>query len=175
MALVRLASRAVIAAFDAVALVDQVIPELERLTIRPKDVSVLTKAEALRAAPPPPPSRGLLARLGKRADWRSGLRELKRPEADLLAGTGALAQALADSPSTSPVGALVMQGIPQRDALIYADLLTQGQTLLLVGVADRTLGERVRALLIRDGGEYVAYYAGRPYGTAFHGSGPGLK
>jgi hypothetical protein len=68
-----------------------------------------------------------------------------------------------------------MQGIPQRDALIYADLLQEGKILLLVGVADRTMGERVRSLLNQLGGHYVTYYAGRPYGTAFHGSGPGLR
>jgi hypothetical protein len=68
-----------------------------------------------------------------------------------------------------------MQGIPQHDARTYADLLGAGQILLLVGVADRTQGERVRGLFDRNGVQAIAYYAGRPYGTAYHGTGPGLR
>jgi hypothetical protein len=86
-----------------------------------------------------------------------------------------LANVLASSPSTSPVGALVMQGIPQQDALTFAGHLGAGKILLLVGVADRTVGERVRSLLDRNGVKALAYYSGRPYGTAFHGTGPGLR
>jgi hypothetical protein len=33
----------------------------------------------------------------------------------------------------------------------------------------------VRVVLDRHGGPSIAYYAGRPYGTAFHGAGPGLS
>ena len=77
--------------------------------------------------------------------------------------------------SNSPIGALVMYGIPQRDARIYAEGLAAGKIVVLVGVVDRTVGERVRALLVGAGGDLVTYHAGRPYGTAFHGSGPGLR
>ena len=68
-----------------------------------------------------------------------------------------------------------MQGIPQREALVLAEQLKAGKILVLVGVADRTMGERIHALLGRHGAQTIAYFSGRPYGTAFHGTGPGLR
>ena len=100
---------------------------------------------------------------------------IEKPEIGRLVGAGPLAHVLVNSASISPVGALVMQGIPQQDAVTFAELLVRGNALILVGVVDRTMAERVRSVLERVGSEKVAYYSGRPYGTAFHGTGPGLR
>jgi hypothetical protein len=68
-----------------------------------------------------------------------------------------------------------MQGVAQREALTYTELLAAGKLLLFVDVADRTMGERVRDILSKNGASAVSYFSGRPYGTAFHGTGPGLR
>jgi hypothetical protein len=164
----------VIGAFDRAAAVGQVLSQLERQGILAVDVSVLAPAAALAASGDAPRGSGPLGGLGRAARWLGAPRELERAGVGKLTGTGALAEVLGQSPTTSPVGAIVMQGVPQRDAVVYADLLAGGKILLLVGVADRTLGERVRSLLEAAGAEHARYYAGRPYGTAYHGSGPGL-
>jgi hypothetical protein len=155
--------------------VGKVIAELPKHGVRPVDVSVLAKPETLDQTAAAQRGRGPLAAIGKAADWLVVSQTIERPEFGKLVGAGPLVDVLATSPSTSPVGALVMQGIPQHDARTYADLLGAGQILLLVGVADRTQGERVRGLFDRNGVQAIAYYAGRPYGTAYHGTGPGLR
>jgi hypothetical protein len=175
MGLVRLASRAVIGAFDRAADLDKVLNDLQRLGVRSVDVSIAAKAEALEATGAAQRGKGPFAVLGKNANWLSEPLRLDRSGIGALAVAGPLADVLAVSPNTSPIGAMVMQGIPQRDALIYNGLLQEGKILVLVGVADRMMGERVRVVLDRHGGQSIAYYAGRPYGTAFHGAGPGLS
>jgi len=175
MRLIRIASRAVIGAFERASDVENLIPELQRLGVRALDVSVLGNSEVVQAITATERSRGLAGLFGKKENWLGQPQNLEAAGVGKMLGTGPLAQILSSSPSTSPTGALVMQGIPQRDALVYSDLLKEGKIILLVGVADRRLGERVRAAFDRAGAQAIAYYAGRPYGTAFHGVGPGLR
>jgi hypothetical protein len=175
MVLVRLASRAVLGAFDRAAELGTALPELTMSGIRSVNVSVLAKAEVFEATQLAGRGRGPLAAVGKGAEWLGAPRRNDEPGFGALLGTGVLSEVLADSPNTSPIGALVMQGVPQRDALTYADLLKAGKIIVLVDVADRTMGERVRGILSRNGASAVAYFSGRPYGTAFHGTGPGLR
>jgi len=172
---VRLASRAVISAFDKTSDVEVIIPELERLGVRLLDVSVIGKSEVVQTISVTERSRGLLGVFGKKAQALGSLQVVEEPGVGTLSGAGPLVHVLVNSPSTSPTGALVMQGIPQRDALIYSDLLKHGKVILLVGVADRRIGERVRAVFEQHAGQSIGYYAGRPYGTAYHGVGPGLR
>lgn len=175
MGLVRLASRAVIGSFDRAGDLDKVLDDLQRLGVRSVDVSVVGKADALESGAANQRGKGPLAAIGKNASWLSETQTVERGGLGTLAVAGSLADVLATSPNTSPTGAMVMQGIPQRDALIYSGILQEGKILVLVGVADRTVGERVRLVLDRRGGQTISYYAGRPYGTAFHGAGPGLR
>ncbi len=175
MSFVRLASRAVIGAFERTSDVENLILDLQRLGVRAVDVSVLGKTDVASTISVPERRRGLLGALGKKDNWLGEARTLDEPIVGKVTGTGPLVEILGSSPSTSPTGALVMQGIPQRDALVYADLLAASKILVLVGVADRTVGERVRSALERHGAQAIAYYAGRPYGTSFHGVGPGLR
>lgn len=171
----RLASRVVIGAFERADDVVNVLAELRRSGVRAIDVSLLGRPEDVSTVVRARRRGGFLGRFGSSESWIGEPRELEVAGDRRLAGAGPLALVLASSPSTSPTGALVMQGIPQRDALVYADLLKDGKLILLVGVADRLMGERVRDLLERAGAQAAAYYAGRPYGTAFHGAGPGLR
>jgi|GEM_PF-5105658 len=175
MGLVRLASRTVLGAADRAIDVAKVIPELAKLGIRPNEVSILAKPDALESAPALPRGKGALAALGKSANWFVEVGAVERAGIGPLIGAGPLASVLTSSPSTSPVGALVMQGVPQANALTYAEQLQAGKILLVVGVADRTMGERVRVCLDRNAVQGLSYHAGRPYGTAFHGTGPGLR
>ncbi len=175
MSMMRLASRSVVGAADRAGDVARIVADLAKLGVRPVDVSVLAKPEALDASAAPTRGKGPLGALGKNAEWLGEPQTLEKEGVGKLVGTGPLATVLATSPSTSPVGALVMQGIPQQDAVGYARLLGEGKILVFVGVADRTMGERVRVLLDRNGVQSIAYYSGRPYGTAFHGTGPGLR
>lgn len=175
MGLVRLASRAVIAVFDRASDVENAARDLQRLGIRAVDVSVLGTAVAVPSIAVQERGRGLLGALGKKDNWLPPPRLLDVAGIGRLTGVGPLAEILERSPSTSPTGALVMQGIPQRDALLYEGLLRDGKVIVLIGVADRTVGERVRDALEHHGAQSVSYYAGRPYGTAFHGVGPGLR
>jgi hypothetical protein len=175
MVLVRLASRAVIAAFEGVPEVAMALPELDKSGIKPVNVSLLATAKTLESSPSVGRGKGPLAPLGKWADWLGEARRIERAKPEALIGSGVLAGVLSDSPNTSPAGALVMQGVPRHDAVTYVDLLASGKILALVDVADRTMGERVRGILSRNGAAAVAYYSGRPYGTAFHGTGPGLR
>ena len=175
MGFVRLASRAVIGAFERTSDVENLILDLQRLGVRAVDVSVLGKTEVASTISVPERRRGLLGALGKKGNWLGEAQTLDEPGVGKVTGAGPLVDILASSPNTSPTGALVMQGIPQRDALIYRDLLAASKILVLVGVADRTVGERIRDALDRHGAQSIAYYAGRPYGTAFHGVGPGLR
>lgn len=172
---VRLASRAVIGAFERTSDVENVLLDVQHLGVRGVDVSVLGQSEVMSTVTVPERRRGLLGALGRKGNWLGESRALDEPDVGKMTGAGPLAEILASSPNTSPTGALVMQGIPQRDALIYADLLKAAKILVLVGVADRTVGERIRTALARHGAESITYYAGRPYGTAFHGVGPGLR
>ncbi|HLZ10167.1 MAG TPA: hypothetical protein VKT80_16370 [Chloroflexota bacterium] len=175
MGMVRLASRAIIGTFADTAGVSRTITELARIGVNPVDVSLVAKADTVEALRVPRRVRWPLSLLGKRGAWLLEPESFEKPEFGKLIAAGPLADVLIASPSTSPVGALVMQGIPQQDALTFADLLLHGKALILVGVVDRTMGERVREALERVGGEQVTYYSGRPYGTAFHGTGPGLR
>ena len=175
MSLVRLASRAVIGVFDRASDLQPILPDLAKLNVPSVSVSVIGQPEAFEATASSSRGRGPVGAIGKSADWLSDAQSIDKEPAGKLVGAGPLAEALARSPSTSPVGAMVMQGIPQRDALIYADQLAARKILLLVGVADRTMGERVHAMLVRHAVGACVYYAGRPYGTAFHGTGPGLR
>jgi hypothetical protein len=175
MGIVRLASRSVIGAIDRASAVGKIVAELPKVGARAVDVSVLGKPDVLDSTAAPVRGKGALAAIGKSAQWLGETRTFENPNVGQLAGAGTLAEVLASSPSTSLVGALVMQGIPQQDALTLAACLAEGKILLLVGVADRTVGERVRSLLDRNGVTALAYYSGRPYGTAFHGTGPGLR
>lgn len=175
MAMIRLASRAVIGAFESASDVQNVGLDLQRLGIRAIDVSVLGKSESLPVIVVPVRTGGLFGVFGKTGNWLGESRFVDRADFGKLTGTGPLSEILASSPSTSPTGALVMEGIPQRDALIYSDLLKSGKILVFVGVADRRVGERARAAFERHGAQSISYYAGRPYGTAFHGVGPGLR
>jgi hypothetical protein len=173
--LVRLASRAVIGAFDQPAEVAKMLPELAKAGIRSVNVSLLAKGETLNLAATPGRGKFWLAILGMSTDWLAKPARIDAQGFGALVGSGVLAQVLAESPNTSPVGALVMQGVPQRDALTFVDLLSGGKIIVLVDVADRTMGERVRGILSKNGATAVAYFSGRPYGTAFHGTGPGLR
>jgi hypothetical protein len=175
MGIVRLASRAVVGAIDRASDVGKIVAELPKVGARAVDVSVLGKPEALDSTAAPVRGKGALGAIGKSAEWLVEPRIFENPNVGKLVGAGSLAEVLANSPSTSVVGALVMQGMPQPDALTFAAGLGEGKLLLLIGVADRTVGERVRSLLDRNGATAVAYYSGRPYGTAFHGTGPGLR
>jgi hypothetical protein len=173
--LVRLASRAVIGAFDRAADVGKALSELAKSNIQPVNVSLIGKAESFPTNLPVARGKGRFGALGKSSEWLGRPRRDDKPGFGTLLGTGVLADVLAESPNTSPVGALVMQGIPQRDAVTYADLLRDSKLLLFVDVADRTVGERVRGILSNSGATAVTYYSGRPYGTAYHGTGPGLR
>ena len=175
MAMVRLASRAIVGTFDGTAALSKAIVELGKIGVHPVDVSLVAKAGTIDATPATKRGRGPLGASGVGADWLVNQKTLEKPNLGKLVGAGPLADVLAGSPNTSPVGALVMQGIPQQDALTFSNHLTQGKVLMLIGVVDRTMGERVRAVLDRAGSGAVAYYSGRPYGTAFHGTGPGLR
>lgn len=175
MVLVRLASRVVIGACDRATDVVAAIADLNQNGVRSIDVSVLGKAETYESTASPTRGGGFVGAIGKVANWLHEPRKVSVTELGDLVGAGVLLEVLAASPNTSPVGALVMQGVPQRDALAIAGLLTKGKIIILVGVADRVMGERVRAILIRHGGSSVGYFSGRPYGTAFHGTGPGLR
>ena len=175
MGLLRLASRTVMGDTERASDLAKVIPELAKLGVRSADVSLLARLDALEKSPAQPRGKGPLAALGKGASWLVEVQTVERPGTPSLIGAGALGAVLASSPNTSLVGAMVMQGIPQSDATTYAGQVGDGKILLIVGVADRTLGERVRGLLDRSGVQAVSYYAGRPYGTAFHGTGPGLR
>ncbi len=172
--MVRLASRSVIGAFERSSDVESVALDLQKLGIRPVDISVLGSSEVLPSIVVHERRGGLFGIFGRTSNWLSEARSVERQDVGTLTAIGPLADILASSPSTSLTGALVMQGIPQQDALIYAELLKTGKIVALVGVADRKVGERIRAVLERRGGQAVMYYAGRPYGTAFHGVGPGL-
>ncbi|HVC33499.1 MAG TPA: hypothetical protein VNL16_08310 [Chloroflexota bacterium] len=175
MRLIRLASRAVIGAFDRTSDVENLLVDLQRLGVRGLDVSVVGKVEVVATLTVPERRRGILGALGKKGNWLGELKTLDEGSVGKLTASGPLGEILASSPSTSPTGALVMQGIPQRDALIYSDLLKAGKVLVLVGVADRTVGERIRAAFDHHSAQSISYYAGRPYGTAYHGVGPGLQ
>jgi hypothetical protein len=175
MGMVRLASRAVIGTFADTGSISKTVAELAKIGVNPVDVSVVAKADSLDAFQVPRRGRGPLGLLGLRGNWLLEPKLFEKPDFGKLVGNGPLAEALVSSPSTSPVGALVMQGIPQQDALTFAELLAGGKVLVLVGVVDRTMGERVRTVFEGVGSEKVAYYSGRPYGTAFHGTGPGLR
>jgi hypothetical protein len=175
MPLVRLASRAVIGAFEQPSDVARALPELDKSGIKPVNVSLLAPARTFDAAKSTDRAKGLLAPIGKGANWLGEARRIDRAGEGALLGTGVLGEVLAESPNTSPGGALVMQGVPQRDALTYVDLLAAGKILALIDVADRTMGERVRGILVKSGATAVAYFSGRPYGTAYHGTGPGLR
>jgi hypothetical protein len=175
MAMVRLASRAVVGTFDGAAALSAAFAELGKIGVHPVDVSVVAKLATVDATPAAKRGRGALGAIGAGANWLVSQRTFERSDLGKLVGAGPLADVLASSPSTSPVGALVMQGIPQPDALKFSGLLSEGKVLVLVGVVDRIMGERVRGVLDRAGSGTVAYYSGRPYGTAFHGTGPGLR
>jgi hypothetical protein len=175
MVMVRLASRAVIGACDRADNVAKILMDLRKNGVRSVDVSILGKAATFDSTAAANRSRGTLGAIGKGSDWLSDPRKVDVTGFGSLLGAGGLSEVLAGSPNTSPVGALVMQGVPQRDALTVADLLADGKILILIGVADRTMGERVRGILSRNGASSIGYYSGRPYGTAFHGTGPGLR
>lgn len=175
MGMVRLASRAMIGTYDGIGPLARALVDLVKIGIHPVDVSIIAKAETIAATPAAKRGKGPLGAIGPGADWLVDSRSFEKADLGRLVGAGPLAEVLARSPSTSPVGALVMQGIPQHDALTFADYLTKGKILLLIGVADRIMGERVRTVLDQSGSGSVAYYSGRPYGTAFHGTGPGLR
>ena len=175
MGMVRLASRAIIGTFDGTGAVSKALAELAKIGVHPVDVSLVAKSSTIDATPAAKRGRGPLGAVGPGANWLVDQKAFEKPELGKLVGAGPLADVLASSPSTSPVGALVMQGIPQHDALTFSSLLAEGKVLLLIGVVDRTMGERVRAVLDRAGSGSLAYYSGRPYGTAFHGTGPGLR
>jgi hypothetical protein len=165
----------VVGVVDRASDAGSIVAELSKAGIRAVDVSVLAKPDVLEATAAAARGRGPLAALGKSASWLTQPRSFEKPDVGKLVGTGPLAEVLAGSPSSSPTGALVMQGIPQREALVLAEQLKAGKILVLVGVADRTMGERIHALLGRHGAQTIAYFSGRPYGTAFHGTGPGLR
>lgn len=171
----RLASRSVIGLYDGAADVESAILDLAQQGVRPVDVSVLAQSEALDKKPATHRGKGVLAKLGKASSWLPEGRTLESPAAGSLVGVGALATVLAQSPRTSSSGALVMQGIPLRDAKAYVDAISASQIVVLVGVADHTAAERVRTILGKHGASLVDYFAGRPYGTAYHGVGPGLR
>jgi hypothetical protein len=175
MGIVRLASRAVVGTFANSGAVTKSFPDLAKIGVNPVDVSIVSKGDTVDAFQVPRRGRWTLGILGRRANWRLEPMLFEKPEIGRLVGAGPLAHVLVNSASTSPVGALVMQGIPQQDALTFAELLARGNALILVGVVDRTMAERVRSVLERVGSAKVAYYSGRPYGTAFHGTGPGLR
>jgi len=175
MGLVRLASRAVIGSFDRASDLDKVLIDLQKLGVRSVDVSIISKADVLESTAASQRGKGPLAAIGKNASWLSEPQTVERAGIGSLAVAGSLGDVMATSLNTSPTGAIVMQGIPQRDALIYSGILQEGKILVLVGVADRTVGERVRLVFDHQGGQTISYYAGRPYGTAFHGAGPGLR
>jgi hypothetical protein len=175
MVLVRLASRSVVATVDSARVVSQILEDLSKAGVKPTDVSLLAKAGVVESTAAARPGRGPLASLGKAASWLLDPRQFDRPGSGQLLGAGSVADVLANSPSTSVTGALVMQGIPQHEAATFAARLDEGKIILLCGVADRTMGERVRAILTRLGASAIGYYSGRPYGTAFHGTGPGLR
>jgi hypothetical protein len=175
MAMVRLASRAIIGTFDGTGNISKTIVELGKIGVHPVDVSLVAKSSTIDATPAAKRGRGPLGAVGSGANWLVDPKAFDKPDFGKLLGAGPLADVLSRSPSTSPVGALVMQGIPQHDAKTFSDLLGQGKVLILIGVVDRTMGERVRAVLDRAGSGSLAYYSGRPYGTAFHGTGPGLR
>ncbi|HEX5418254.1 MAG TPA: hypothetical protein VFZ25_21575 [Chloroflexota bacterium] len=175
MGLLRLASRTVMGDTERASDLARVIPELSKLHVQPADVSLLCRSDTLETSPAQPRGKGSLAALGKGGSWLVEVQSVERPGLPPLIGAGPLASVLASSPNTSLVGAMVMQGIPQSDATTYANQVGAGRILLMIGVADRTLGERVRGLLERSGVQAVSYYAGRPYGTAYHGTGPGLR
>ena len=175
MGMVRLASRAIIGTFADTAGVSRTVSELTKIGVNPVDVSFVAKSDTVDAFEVPRRVRWPLSQFGRGATWLVEPKSFEKPEFGKLIAAGPLVDVLINSPSTSPVGALVMQGIPQQDAVTFAEFLSQGRVLILVGVVDRTMGERVRAALQRVGGEKVAYYSGRPYGTAFHGTGPGLR
>ncbi len=175
MVLVRLASRAVVGSCDRATDVATTIAELGKNGVRSVDVSVLAKAEAIESTASQNRGKGVLGGIGKGSDWLNDPRKVSVTGFGELIGAGVLTEVLSKSPNTSPVGALVMQGVPPRDSATLADLLADGKILILVGVADRTMGERVRAILSRNGASSVGYFSGRPYGTAYHGTGPGLR
>jgi hypothetical protein len=175
MVMVRLASRAVIGASDRADDLAKILTDLSKIGVNAVNVSLLGKADTFGSTAAANRGKGPLGAIGKVAGWLSDPRQVDVTGFGPMLGAGALAEVLAGSPNTSPVGALVMQGVPQRDALIVAELLTSGKILILVGVVDRTMGERVRSILTRNGASSIAYYSGRPYGTAFHGTGPGLR
>ncbi len=175
MVMVRLASRAVIGTADKASDVAKALSDLAKADVRPIDVSLVAKPDVLESTAVQSRTKGALGGLGMAARWLVEHHEIEKPGVGKIVGAGPLASALAKSPTTSPVGALVMQGIPQHDAATFATALAAGKILVLCGVADRTMGERIRAILDRDGLTSIAYYSGRPYGTAFHGTGPGLR
>jgi hypothetical protein len=78
MVLVRLASRAVIGAFDRAGDVGKAIPELSKGGIRSVNVSLLAKAELLAAAPTTGSGKGALAAVGKGADWLGPARGVEK-------------------------------------------------------------------------------------------------
>jgi hypothetical protein len=173
--MVRLASRVVIGACDRADSVGKILTDLSKGGVRAVDVSLLGKAETFASTASATRGKGVLGAIGKSADWLGEGRQVEVSGFGAVIGAGTLSEVLAASPNTSPVGALVMQGVPQRDALTVADLLSTGKILVLVGVVDRTMGERVRAIMSRNAASSIGYYSGRPYGTAFHGTGPGLR
>ena len=175
MVLVRLASRAVIATVDRAVDVSTIVGDLAKSGVRAVDVSFISKAETIEATAAATRSRGTLGALGKGSNWLIDPLQFEKAGLGLLIGAGPVASVLAQSPSSSLGGALVMQGIPPGDAVTFEGLLKNGKILVLCGVADRTMGERVRSVFDRNGASSIAYYSGRPYGTAFHGTGPGLR
>src|SRR5260370_13667935 len=122
MGMVRLASRAIIGSFEGTANVAKTLTELPKIGVHPVDVSLVAKAATIDATPAAKRGRGPLGAIGQPADWLVDPRAFEKSEVGKLVGAGPLAEVLASSPSTSPVGALVMQGLPQQDALTFADL-----------------------------------------------------
>src|SRR5689334_7643826 len=109
MVMVRLASRSVIGTAEKASDVAKVLPDLAKAGLHPVDVSLLAKPESLEPPAGQARSKGVLGGIGKPAQWLVDQQEIEKPGVGKLVGAGPLVNALARSPSTSPVGALVMQ------------------------------------------------------------------
>src|SRR6266481_3367719 len=106
MVLVRLARRAVIGAFDQPSGVGKMLPELAKAGIKSVNVSLLAKAETVDSAPSSGRDNGRFTGLGKRASWLGEWARVDAQGFGAIVGAGVLAQVLAESPNTSPAGAL---------------------------------------------------------------------
>lgn len=175
----RLAERAVVGVFDAPASAVRAIEALRSARLDAEQVSVAARLAPAGAPPASASGRDAerptswLDALRPACGWLGGASTVEATGLGQVVGAGPLLARLAGPARGQALVALEDLGVAHQDALRYVERLEQGGGLMVVGVPDRVVAEQARHLLSGAGAVEATYFIGRPYGTAYHGAGPG--